>query len=106
MLVMMITDPQCSKWISAYNFPLEKMTLSIQCPEHQGCLLEKRSKEVVSIAQHKTGDLGEIFQRRAAAWLPVGGHECPGGPRLSDCAGFGQRREGIPAARALRCAGQ
>lgn len=102
---MMITDPQCSKWISAYNFPLERMTLRIQCPEHQGCLREKRSKEVVSIAQQKTGDLGEIFQRRAAAWLPVGGRERPGGPRLPDCAGFGQRREGIPAARALRCAG-
>lgn len=46
---------------------------------------------MVSIAQQKTDDSGEIFKRRAAAWLPVeqvGGPDRRGGSLLPGCAGF------------------
>lgn len=91
-LVMMTTDLQRSKWISAYCFPVERMTLRIQHPRRRDCWLEKGGK----VAQQKIGDLGQIVQRRAAARGAGGGPGHPGGPLLPGCAGFGGTGKGSP----------
>lgn len=55
---------------------------------------------MVSAAEQKIDDYGELFQRRAAAQLPVENVEGPGPGRspLPSCTGFAQKREGTPAA--------
>lgn len=62
-------------------------------------LVGKEGEEAVAIAQQKTGYLGEIFWRRAAAWLS---EEQRGDTSHEDPLSQGS----IPDTRSLGCVGQ